>query len=62
MIFFEISILKLFSPNYAVSCGKQNGSWSEANSCEECPQGNGASWCGGSCQWTDEKCIDKESE
>lgn len=32
-----------------VSCGNH-----EASSCAECPQGNGASWCNGECEWTSE--------
>jgi len=30
-----------------VSCGNHR-----ASSCAECPQGNGASWCNGECEWT----------
>ena len=58
--FFEISILTLFSPKYKVYCG--NGELNYADSCEGFPQGNGASWCKGYCQWTDQKCIFDESE
>lgn len=32
-----------------VSCGNHG-----ASSCAECPQGNGASWCNGECEWLDE--------
>lgn len=31
---------------FVVSCGGHT-----ANSCEECPQGNGAAWCNGDCKW-----------
>ena len=31
-----------------VSCGNHN-----ANTCADCPQGNGASWCHGDCRWVD---------
>ena len=27
-------------------------------SCQECPQGNGASWCNHDCIWKDNQCID----
>ena len=30
-----------------------------ANSCRECDQGHGASWCNGDCIWADNKCKDK---
>ena len=36
----------------SVSCGNHN-----AISCSECPQGNGASWCNGDCQWKNTECI-----
>ena len=35
-----------------VSCGGH-----EAKSCAECPQGNGANWCNGDCQWINDECI-----
>ena len=41
----------------AVSCGQHN-----AGSCAGCPQGNGASWCNGDCQWIDDQCIKKSEE
>ena len=37
-----------------VSCGGHG-----AFSCAECTQGNGASWCNGDCQWTDNQCVAK---
>jgi len=37
-----------------VSCGGHY-----ADSCELCPQGNGAAWCNGDCMWEDSACIDK---
>ena len=38
-----------------VSCGNH-----KANSCAECPQGNGAAWCNGDCKWSNNQCISKE--
>merc|ERR1711971_83889 len=38
-----------------VSCGNHN-----ANTCADCPQGNGASWCNGDCQWVNGQCQDKD--
>ena len=39
-----------------VSCGNH-----DASSCQECPQGNGASWCNGDCQWNwnNNRCVAK---
>ena len=37
-----------------VSCGNHN-----ANTCADCPQGNGASWCNGDCQWVNGQCQSK---
>jgi hypothetical protein len=34
-----------------MSCG---GHW--AGTCADCPQGNGASWCNGDCQWLNGQC------
>merc|ERR1712129_76211 len=57
-----------YSPDYpvyklvnatSVWCGRNKNDY--ADSCGGCPRGNGASWCKGSCQWTDQKCIIKES-
>ena len=28
-----------------------------ASSCENCPQGNGASWCNGDCNWINDQCV-----
>lgn len=39
-----------------VKCGNH-----EAASCDACPQGNGASWCNGDCQWVGGQCIRKRS-
>ena len=36
-----------------VSCGNFF-----AESCSDCPQGNGASWCNGDCKWLSGQCID----
>ena len=38
----------------SVSCGKH-----KATTCADCPQGNGASWCNGDCQWVNEQCQSK---
>ena len=35
-----------------VSCGGH-----EAPSCKECTQGNGASWCNGDCEWSNDECV-----
>ena len=37
-----------------VSCGNHN-----ANTCADCPQGSGANWCNGDCQWVNEQCQPK---
>merc|ERR550532_3025641 len=37
-----------------VSCGNHM-----ANTCADCPQGNGASWCNGDCQWVNGHCQSK---
>jgi hypothetical protein len=34
-----------------VACGNH-----EATSCDQCPRGNGASWCNGDCDWRDGSC------
>jgi hypothetical protein len=36
------------------SCGAHN-----AATCADCPQGNGAGWCNGVCQWIDGQCQEK---
>ena len=46
-----------YDEDHAVSCGQHN-----AGSCAGCPQGNGASWCNGDCQWIDDQCIKKSEE
>ena len=28
-----------------------------ATSCQECPQGNGAAWCNGDCNWSNNQCV-----
>merc|ERR1712008_287847 len=38
-----------------VKCGSHN-----ANTCAACPEGNGASWCNGDCQWGKGQCQPKE--
>jgi len=35
-----------------VICGQHT-----ASKCSECPQGNGASWCNGDCEWINENCV-----
>ena len=30
-----------------------------ARTCADCPQGNGAFWCNGDCQWVDSQCVEK---
>ena len=35
----------------SVSCGKH-----KANTCADCPQGKGANWCHGDCQWVNGRC------
>ena len=35
-----------------VSCGGHS-----AESCADCPQGNGAVWCQGDCKWINDECI-----
>merc|ERR1719295_2050349 len=35
-----------------VKCGNHN-----ANSCSECPNGNGADWCNGHCKWENGACV-----
>ena len=30
-----------------------------AETCSECPQGNGAYWCNGDCLWLNGGCVDK---
>ena len=40
-----------FAGSLSVSCGGH-----VADSCLECPQGNGAAWCNGDCQWRDGAC------
>ena len=38
-------------PAKEVVCGGH-----KASSCAECPQGNGASWCNGECEWKEDAC------
>ena len=35
-----------------VSCGNH-----QAATCSECPQGNGAAWCNGDCEWQGDECV-----
>ena len=32
-----------------------------ADSCADCPQGNGAAWCNGECSWTNGSCVNTAS-
>ena len=46
---------------FTVNCGGHR-----APSCSDCPQGNGAAWCNGECEWFENdnenlnECINKE--
>ena len=40
-----------------VSCGNH-----QASSCQECPQGNGPSWCNGDCIWSNNQCVTAGAE
>ena len=52
--FYVVKLIKIqkFLPSYFdyfsgdVTCGGH-----DASSCSECPQGNGAAWCNGECEW-----------
>ena len=35
----------------SMSCGRH-----KAKTCADCPQGKGANWCHGDCQWVNERC------
>ena len=48
LIFLHFELYSAIS----VSCG---GHYAE--SCEDCPQGNGASWCNGDCNWINDQCV-----
>jgi len=41
-----------FTTKPSVLCGGHN-----AESCDLCPQGNGASWCNGECEWLNDECV-----
>mmetsp|Transcript_85563 Transcript_85563/g.133726 ORF Transcript_85563/g.133726 Transcript_85563/m.133726 type:complete len:549 (+) Transcript_85563:31-1677(+) len=43
--------------NAKVSCGNHH-----AQSCEACPQGNGASWCNGDCIWQQNRCVSRSKK
>ena len=49
----DISKFYIFVKDVPVACGGHT-----ASSCSACPQGNGATWCNGDCQWSkaDGKC------
>jgi len=45
--------LELLCPEgNTVSCGGH-----DANTCSDCPQGNGALWCNGECTWKENSCV-----
>lgn len=44
--------LRLRNEPSSVSCGSHH-----ARSCDECPQGHGASWCNDQCIWKNEQCV-----
>jgi len=48
-------VKKLYKCEEEVSCGGH-----QASSCSECPQGNGAGWCNGDCQWEGGACHPKK--
>ena len=57
--FFRNKTILKNSNEKKVSCGNHR-----ASSCAECPQGNGAVWCNGECEWSDENggvCQSKSS-
>ena len=41
-----------FTTKPSVLCGGHN-----AERCDLCPQGNGASWCNGECEWINDECV-----
>merc|ERR1711862_348143 len=41
-------------PKEKVDCGDHT-----ANTCSECPQGQGETWCNGECQWKNNQCVGK---
>lgn len=41
-----------FTKDASVVCGGH-----KAPSCDKCPQGNGASWCNGECEWRSGECV-----
>ena len=58
-IISDLEILKLFlkieyvsDSGNSVNCGDH-----QANTCSECPQGNGAGWCNGDCVWESGSCV-----
>ena len=40
-------------------CGNHYAVAYYADTCADCPQGNGAGWCNGVCQWIDGQCQEK---
>ena len=46
--------IKIITREFQVNCGNHR-----AASCYECPQGNGASWCNGECEWDGQTCLSK---
>ena len=48
--------LRLYSTLHTIGAGVSCGGYS-AHSCVDCPQGHGASWCNGDCEWVNEQCV-----
>ena len=55
MYFIIADLFSLVSTRTATNCGGHS-----ASSCENCPMGNGPSWCNGDCEWNSftNKCQD----
>ena len=51
-MYLFVSIPGSGGSNSQVSCGMHY-----ADSCSECPEGNGALWCNGDCIWSNDQCI-----
>lgn len=50
--YLALACLAVVVKSTKVNCGGHF-----ADSCKECPQGHGAEWCNGVCQWRDEECL-----
>ena len=51
-LFWHILLNIVIFSGQKVSCGNH-----DASSCQECPQGNGASWCNADCKWSNNQCV-----